>query len=143
MDEERKEEIIEVKPEGPVRPEKPMRGPEGPVRGPDPAKNKKDRKGFAIAALVLGIVALVLFCIYYISIPCGILAIIFGILAIKSSGKGMAIAGLVTGSIGLFLTLLIFLFIVVLGFSIFQHGIDAIDDTYDFDYEYEDFYDYY
>ena len=134
MDEERKEEVIEIKPEI----------PQEPIKEAEPINNKKDKKGFAIAALVLGIVALVLFCVYYISIPCGILAIIFGILALKSSKKGMAIAGLVTGSIGLFLTLLIFIFVVALGFSIYQHGIDAIDTyDYDYDYDYESFYDYY
>ena len=52
-------------------------------------QQQKDKKGFSIAALVLGIVAIVLCCIWYISIPCGILAVIFGILGIKSSKKGM------------------------------------------------------
>ena len=40
---------------------------------------QKDRKGFAIAALVLGIVSIVLACVWFLSIPCGILAIIPGI----------------------------------------------------------------
>ena len=35
-----------------------------------------DKKGFSIAALVLGIIALVLCCIWYVSIPCGIIALI-------------------------------------------------------------------
>ena len=43
-------------------------------------KQVNDKKGFSIAALVLGIVAIVLSCIWYISIPCAILAIVFGIL---------------------------------------------------------------
>ena len=34
-----------------------------------------DKKGFSIAALVLGIIALVLCCIWYVSIPCGIIAL--------------------------------------------------------------------
>lgn len=55
--------------------------------------------GFSIAALVLGIVSLVLLCAWVVSIPCSILAIIFGILGIKKPGKGMAIAGIITGSI--------------------------------------------
>lgn len=55
--------------------------------------------GFSIAALVLGIVSLVLWCAWVVSIPCSILAIIFGILGIKKPGKGMAIAGIITGSI--------------------------------------------
>lgn len=61
-------------------------------------------KGLSIAAMVLGIVAVVLCCIWYLSIPCAILAIIFGIIGKKRDGRGMAIAGLVLGivAIGLY-----------------------------------------
>lgn len=62
---------------------------------------KKTVSGFAIAALVLGIVSLVLWCFWIVSIPCSVLALIFGILAIKKPGKGMAIAGIITGAIAL------------------------------------------
>jgi Na+/proline symporter len=51
--------------------------------------------------MVLGIVSLVLWCFWYLSIPCAILAIIFGIIGKKRAGKGMAIAGLVLGIITL------------------------------------------
>ncbi len=78
-------------------------------------ETKKDRKGFCIASMVLGIIALVLFCVFYISIPCAILAIIFGILGIKSTGKGMAVAGLVTGSIGLIISIAIIVFAFIFG----------------------------
>lgn len=70
-------------------------------------ENKK--KNFSIAALVLGIVALVLSCIWYISIPCAILAIIFGVLGLKSSKRGMSIAGITTGAIGMVLSILLIL----------------------------------
>lgn len=90
---------------------------------------KKNRKGFCITSMVLGIIALVFFCVWYISIPCAILAIIFGILGIKSTGKGMAIAGLVTGSIGLIVSIAIIVFIVIFGMAV---GIsDVLDDDYD------------
>ena len=79
---------------------------------------KKEKKGFCIAAMVLGIVALVFFCVWYISIPCAILAIIFGILGIKTVNKGMAIAGVVTGSIGLVLWVLCIILIFVFGFAV-------------------------
>lgn len=79
---------------------------------------KKEKKGFCIASMVLGIVALVFFCIWYISIPCGILAIIFGILGIKTINKGMAIAGLITGSIGLVISTLILIALFMFGFAI-------------------------
>lgn len=64
-------------------------------------ETRKSVNGFNIAALVLGIVSLVLWCMWMISIPCSILALIFGILGIKKPGKGMAIAGIITGSIAL------------------------------------------
>lgn len=56
-----------------------------------------ESKGMSIAALVLGIISLVMLCVWYISIPCAILAIIFGILGRKKGGKGMGTAGLVLG----------------------------------------------
>lgn len=99
----------------------------------------KDKKGFSIAALVLGIVAIVLCCIWYISIPCGILAIIFGVLGIKSSKKGMSIAGVTTGTIGLIISLIIFFALIVLGMVVgFAEGLDGIDydDRYYDRYEY-------
>ena len=55
---------------------------------------KKETKGFSIASLVLGIVGIFIF-----AIPCGILAIIFGIIGRKKGGKGMALAGLILGII--------------------------------------------
>lgn len=60
-----------------------------------------ESKGLSIASMVLGIVSLVMLCIYYISIPCAILAIIFAIVGRKKGGKGMATAGLVLGIIAL------------------------------------------
>ena len=67
----------------------------------------KDRKGFAIAALVLGIVAIVLSCLWYISIPCGIIAVILGVMSRKSTKPNISVSGLVTGSIGIFISVLI------------------------------------
>ena len=80
-------------------------------------KQANDKKGFSIAALVLGIVAIVLSCIWYISIPCAILAIVFGILGIKSSKKGMSIAGITTGAIGMFICIAIIIGLMILGFE--------------------------
>ena len=92
---------------------------------------KKERKGFCIASMVLGIVCLVFFCVWYVSIPCGILAIIFGILGVKSTGKGMAIAGLITGSIGLVISILIIIFIIIFGMAV---GFSEVFDDYDSSY---------
>ena len=43
--------------------------------------------GMSIAALVLGIVSIVFWCVWFISIPCSILGLIFGILGIKKARK--------------------------------------------------------
>lgn len=51
-------------------------------------EEEKDRKGYCIASLVLGIVSLVLLFVSYISVPCAITAIIFGAIGIKSKNKG-------------------------------------------------------
>lgn len=104
---------------------------------------KKDRKGFCIASMVLGIIALVFFCIWYVSIPCAILAIIFGVLGIKSTGKGMAIAGLITGSIGLVVSILIIVFLFVFGVAIgLSESFDWDDDNYGGHYRNHNWYDY-
>jgi hypothetical protein len=66
-------------------------------------------KGMAIASLILGIVSLVICFIWYVSIPCGVVAIILGAISIskcnkgEAAGKGMATAGLVLGIIGVVL----------------------------------------
>lgn len=72
--------------------------------------------GFNIASLVLGIVSIVLWCMWFISIPCSILALIFGILGIKKQGKGMAIAGIITGAISLVIWVVLFFGAFMFGF---------------------------
>ena len=64
-------------------------------------EGKQESKGLSIASMVLGIISLVLCCFIYISLPCAILAVIFGIVGMKKGGKGMGIAGLVLGIITL------------------------------------------
>ena len=54
----------------------------------------EEKKGLSIASMVLGLVGLFLF-----AIPCGILAIIFGLVGKKKGGKGFATAGLILGII--------------------------------------------
>jgi hypothetical protein len=71
------------------------------------APTKANRKGLAIAAMVLGIVALVFFIWGFLSIPLAILAIIFGAVSIRSSDRGKALAGLITGIVALILSLLV------------------------------------
>lgn len=71
-------------------------------------------KGMAVAAMVLGIIGLVSFFLVIISLPCSILGVVFGEVALRrvsagcAAGKGMAVAGMVTGFVGLFLSLGVF-----------------------------------
>lgn len=73
-----------------------------------PLAEQKPGNGLAIAALVLGVASLALFCVWYVALPGAILAIIFGTIGRSkaragASGGGMATAGLICGviSIGL------------------------------------------
>lgn len=97
-------------------------------------QNKKI-SGLTIAALVLGIVSIVLWCLWFISIPCAILALVFGIIGVKKPGKSMAIGGIVTSAIALVVWLVVFLGAFTFGF------IEGISESYDDDYDYD--YDYY
>ena len=140
--EENKDDIIEVeKVEDTKQEEKAETKTETPKEEPKveviKEEPEKDKKGFSIAALVLGIIAIVCCCVWYISVPCGILAIIFGVVGIKSSKIGMSIAGLITGAIGLVISIVMFIALVFLGMVIgLSDGLDGLD--YDSSY-YDDF----
>ena len=101
-------------------------------------------KGMSIAALVLGIISVVLFCFWYLAIPCAILAIIFGILGRKKEKSGMATAGFVLGIVAI--TISIIIVIIGIAFSAFLNNglMDAIneamersDSSYDYNYNYD------
>ena len=61
----------------------------------------QNRTGFAVASLVLGILAICSCCLPMITIPLGILSVIFAVLGMKSINRGIAIAGLVLGIVAL------------------------------------------
>lgn len=92
---------------------------------------KKKTSGLAIASLVLGGLAFCLFIFGGIGLPLGILAIIFGGIALKGirkeglKGKGMAAAGLILGIVGTFLSLLVVLALVFFQ-TAFLIGVDKI-----------------
>jgi hypothetical protein len=82
-----------------------------------PGYPRPERAGMAITALVLGIAALVLCWTAVGGLLLGLLAVVFGIVALRrarrgqAGGSGRAIAGLVTGAIGLVLGA-VFLFVI-------------------------------
>lgn len=88
----------------------------------------EENKGFNITALILGIISLVTFCFWYISIPCGIIAIIFGIIGRKKGGKGMGTAGIICGAIAVVLYIVISIFVYGLIFTSEKINDDVIDD---------------
>jgi len=69
-------------------------------------------KGLGIAGMVLGIVAVVLLCMWYVAIPCAVVGLIISILAkgkSKAAGAptGMATAGMVLSIIALVLDVIV------------------------------------
>ena len=83
-----------------------------------------DRKGFALAALVLSIIALITFFTIFIPIIVGIIALVFGILGLKSSRKAMAISSICIA----LLAMLISIALVVL---VINGTIDALRHEFD------------
>jgi hypothetical protein len=84
-------------------PQPPAPQPAAPVGGP-PAANPG--KGLGIAGMILGIIGLVLLCVWYIGVPCAIVGLILSIMGRKKSKAanaptGMATAGMVLSLIAL------------------------------------------
>lgn len=81
--------------------------PGGPANG---YYGQPPSQGFGIASLVCGILALVMCCIWCLSIPLGVVSIVLGILQIqKKTAKGMAIAGIVCSVLGILLSIVVFI----------------------------------
>ena len=109
---------------------------------------KKGMIGFAITALVLGILS-VICCCFGLGWITAIPGIIFGIIAIakKFDGKGCAVAGVVCSSIALVVAL-VGLILSLLGLSLpMMASLESITsdyedyyDDYDYDYDYDDYY---
>lgn len=63
-------------------------------------------------ALTTGIISVLTILFYYISIPNGILAIVFGMMARKKTGSGVGLAGMILGIVGLSLCALVYIFFI-------------------------------
>jgi hypothetical protein len=99
-------------PTGNLVPPQPVYAPGQDVSAYAGPPQNTGRDGFAIAALVLGIIGVPACLCWGLSILPGGLAVIFGILSLKSSRKGMAIAGIICGAIAIVLGI-IFIYIMV------------------------------
>lgn len=77
-------------------------------------KEIKNKSSLGVASLTLGIISIVLAIFWYISIPTGILAIVFGKKAINRIGSKIGKAGLILGIIGI--SLFAFIYISIIGF---------------------------
>lgn len=62
-------------------------------------ENKKS--GMGIASMTLGIISILTSWFWYLTMPAGILAIIFGGKSVKKTGNAASKAGIITGIIGL------------------------------------------
>jgi uncharacterized membrane protein len=74
-----------------------------PVSAPTPAG---DRKGFAIASLVLGILSLCGSPIFWCGGLISLIGIVLGALGMNSKSKSMAIAGIILSALGLILVII-------------------------------------
>lgn len=89
-------------------------------------------RGLGIASLVVGIISLVMFCIFYISIPCAIAGLIMGCIGnskAKAQGlkNGVAVGGIVCSAIGIALAI-IFILLIAIGVS------STLDGLYSYGY---------
>lgn len=72
---------------------------------------EKNKSPFNAAALTLGIISIVIALFWYLSLPTGILGIVFGVKGIRKTGSKVAKAGMITGIVGVSICLFIYCFI--------------------------------
>lgn len=75
---------------------------------------EQNKSVMRVASLVLGIISIVTAAFWYITLPTGILAIIFGVKTIKKFGSKLGKAGLITGIIGVSLFLFIYISLIMI-----------------------------
>ena len=77
-------------------------------------KNVKEKTGMPVASLVLGIISIVTNLFWYVTLPTGILAIIFGAKSAKKTGSKIGKEGLITGIVGLSLFTFVYITLTIL-----------------------------
>lgn len=74
----------------------------------------KKKSSFSVASLTLGIISIISALFWYITLPTGILAIVFGRKAISKVGSKLGKAGFILGIVGLSLFAFIYLSLISL-----------------------------
>lgn len=77
----------------------------------------KNKSAMVPAALTLGIISIVFAIFWYISLPSGILAIVFGVKTRRRFGSKIGTAGMITGIVGLSVLALFYIGMLGLIFS--------------------------
>lgn len=77
-------------------------------------ENDKRKSGMPVASLTLGIVSIVTALFWYITLPTGVLAIIFGAISAKKLGSKLGKAGLIIGIVGLAMFAFIYIGLTIL-----------------------------
>ena len=81
----------------------------------------QESKGLSIASMILGIVSVVLFCIWYISVPCAILAIIFGAIENKKNKNNkFSKSGFILGIVGVLISIIFIIVTISMSNSLFH-----------------------
>jgi hypothetical protein len=70
-------------------------------------QTEKQAEGMAVASLVLGIVTLVLFCFWPISVPTGIIGLVLGIIAMRGTKRGIAMVGAILSGVGILVVIVV------------------------------------
>lgn len=77
-------------------------------------EEKSNGKVIHIISLVLGIISIIFSTFWYISIPSGIIALIFGVKSAKKFNSKIGKAGLITGIIGLSICAFLYITFIIL-----------------------------
>lgn len=72
-------------------------------------ENYKNKSAMHVASLVLGIISIITALFWYITLPTGILAIVFGVKSALKTGSKIGKAGMITGIVGLSLFAFIYI----------------------------------
>lgn len=107
--------------------------PVPPVVTPSPSTGPSTTNGLAIAALIVGIVAVISGWAPFWGVIVGAAAVVLGVLGLKKpGGRGMSIAGIITGAIGAVWSLIVtVLFVIALsiGGAVVQTAQNAVDQA--------------